>query len=622
MAQVNGFYGHIRRNDTRSIVMFAGFLLACQLIGLAILVGPLILFDDAYDPVTNFTGYLRKYGLIVLGLSTVLFFVRLFLHVRNVRNSVHFRLISVQEEPRLYKIIEMQAIAAGISMPGVGIIENDARNAFACGMSEKSAVVVVTRGLLWALDDEELEAVVAHEITHIVNGDIRLMAVANVMLSTLFLLKKNNPIRIEDGKQIFLIIVMPPMLILFLLSGIVTSVAMTIGKLSRLLIASSREFIADAEAVRMTKNPAALISALQKIGGYSTIVDLDETIDAMMIDGAVEGAYASHPTIAERIAVLSKHAGAMVTGPRTRKDTRNSLKDFGIASDGTFGQARPAVQMTTVASKKLLIDRVNVGSGENAFGLSQKMRTYVLLAVAGVALFSYWNVKSFESTALNLNGLRSDINKPFKNPGFQNLSDIGSEPGKLNFWASQYNLGKQLGRMDAQKARCFSARGYSVGDRGRHEFTLPDTQLVTDYFIADRMPSDVKVEKYAALRFKSHREVKNANSPADLDKALTRYISQRESLLVILHRFFGEEGLQWMLAEYQSDRDRNIVSQIRKRLQEGAVLGKTKRDRGEVALLVKNSKDFIPCYYRAGLEQEKRQLKPVKQSASGLRQSL
>lgn len=88
---------------------------------------------------------------------------------------------------------------------------------------------------------------------------------------------------------------------LYLFDGFVTSLGMTLAKLSRLLIASSREFIADAEAVRMTKNPAALISALKRIDGRSEINGLDQSVDTMMIDGAVDGGYATHPTIADRM---------------------------------------------------------------------------------------------------------------------------------------------------------------------------------------------------------------------------------------------------------------------------------------------------------------------------------
>ncbi|RAI25928.1 M48 family metalloprotease, partial [Rhodoplanes serenus] len=93
----------------------------------------------------------------------------------------NFTLVDRRAQPRLVSIVERLAITAGVPVPRVALIETEARNAFACGIDADSAVVVATRGLVEALDDDELAAVVAHEITHIKNGDICLMAAANVL---------------------------------------------------------------------------------------------------------------------------------------------------------------------------------------------------------------------------------------------------------------------------------------------------------------------------------------------------------------------------------------------------------------------------------------------------------
>src|SRR4029077_9101929 len=92
--------------------------------------------------------------------------------------------------------------------------------------------------------------------------------------------------------------------------------------LARLLIASAREYIADAEAARLTQNPAALVSALRRIEGRSAIPDLAAGQDAMMIDGAHEGAFATHPTIAERVAAIISVTGSMALTAPARRDTR------------------------------------------------------------------------------------------------------------------------------------------------------------------------------------------------------------------------------------------------------------------------------------------------------------
>ena len=100
-----------------------------------------------------------------------------------------FRFVDDQDEPRLCRIVEPLIIAAGLPTPYVGVIDTPALNAFACGIRQKDAVLVFTRGLIDGLDDDELAAVAAHEIVHIKNGDIRLIAATNVCLDTLNLLQ-------------------------------------------------------------------------------------------------------------------------------------------------------------------------------------------------------------------------------------------------------------------------------------------------------------------------------------------------------------------------------------------------------------------------------------------------
>ena len=207
------------------------------------------------------------------------------------------------------------------------MIDSPALNAFACGIRQKDAVLVFTRGLIDGLDDEELAAVAAHEITHIVNGDIRMIAATNVCLDTLKLLQhRRNPKRVNRLSEALslplLALALPLMVVLVLVVCFLRRLAVDGSHLARLLIASAREFIADAEAVRLTQNPAALVSALRHIEGRSAIPGLVAGQDAMMIDGAHEGAYATHPTIAERVAAIIAVTGSMALIAPARRDTR------------------------------------------------------------------------------------------------------------------------------------------------------------------------------------------------------------------------------------------------------------------------------------------------------------
>ena len=115
---------------------------------------------------------------------------------------------------------------------------------------------------------------------------------------------------------------LPMMVVLVLVISFLRRLAVDGSHLARLLIASAREFIADAEAVRLTQNPATLVSALRRIDGKSFIPDLAAGQDAMMIDGAHEGAFATHPLIAERVKTIVSVTGSMALIAPARRDTR------------------------------------------------------------------------------------------------------------------------------------------------------------------------------------------------------------------------------------------------------------------------------------------------------------
>src|SRR4051812_2427187 len=189
--RVNGLYGHVRSNDVRSLALFAGFVAAFHLLAMLGLVVPLAMFDPAHAPFYGWTGYLIRWVPVVTVIGALLFAAQMAWHVRTVRRRTDFRFVDDHDEPRLCRIVEPLAIAAGLPTPYVAVIHSPALNAFACGIRRNDAVLVFTRGLIDGLDDDELAAVAAHEIVHIVNGDIRLIAATNVWLDTLKLLRRD-----------------------------------------------------------------------------------------------------------------------------------------------------------------------------------------------------------------------------------------------------------------------------------------------------------------------------------------------------------------------------------------------------------------------------------------------
>src|SRR3954447_22514642 len=141
MLRVNGFYGHVRRNDLRSLAMFAGFVIAFQIVAAVVLFLPLLVVDSLHSPLFPL-GYAGRYVPIVAVLSTAFFLLRFSQHVASVRANVDFTYVNRRSDPRLVNLVERLAISVGLPAPKVGVIESSARNAFACGLSATSAVVV------------------------------------------------------------------------------------------------------------------------------------------------------------------------------------------------------------------------------------------------------------------------------------------------------------------------------------------------------------------------------------------------------------------------------------------------------------------------------------------------
>ncbi len=513
MLRVNGFYGHVKRNDLRSAAMFAGFLVAFQLVAAVALFLPLFLLDPRHAPfVFGFSGYLERYAPLVLAAGGAMFLLRFSRHVASVRATVAFAYVDRRTHPRLVDAVETQAIAAGLPFPKVGLIDGPARNAFACGLSARSAVVVATRGLVEALDDDELAAVVAHEIAHIKNGDIRLMAAANVLMDNLEWLRRRNPLRVAGYGRALLAVLVPPFLLLCLLAGVVTAAAFTLARVSRLLISSSREFVADAEAVRATHNPAALISALRRIEGRSAVEGIGPQADAMMIDGAVEGAFASHPPIAERIAVLERLSGAMAHVPLARKDTRPA--DQATARrGGASGREGAPGPGTAPAPARSLIGRVNAGPRESILGLTPGVRRAMFLGFAGLAAFQVWTVARFTSVQSDR---RAEATRaaPGSAPGLGIRMD-DAVAARMSF--------QRLAATDPVSARCFSTKAYRVGDRGLHRLHPPDPGLVEAFGAGeDGGSSDIKLERYLGLRLRSARADRSLRPAAPGARTSTR----------------------------------------------------------------------------------------------------
>lgn len=252
---------------------------------------------------------------LILAVIGIWFMIAWAFHTRMVRSLAHSHPVTRLEEPELYNLLENLCIGQGLAMPRLEIIETHARNAFASGISDKTYTVTLTRGLMNSLTKDELEGVLAHELSHILHGDVRLLIItiiftgmvgfaAQMVWSSLrhgFVYSGNN--RKNGGGALIMLGIL-----------VVLGIGYLATLLMRFALSRRREFMADAGAVHMTKNPEGLMRALLRIAGKDKIPAAPADIALMCIENRVPflGMFATHPPIERRIAVISQMTGAAV----------------------------------------------------------------------------------------------------------------------------------------------------------------------------------------------------------------------------------------------------------------------------------------------------------------------
>jgi heat shock protein HtpX len=323
-----GSYGlrtHIWNNRLKSLILLAGFPLLLVLIVFAF-----ALVISAFDNPDVSTGFANAVELLpslvplALGAAALWFVIAFFAHQRIIDGVTGARRIERSENPRLWNLLENLCISRGITMPALRIVDTDALNAFASGVREEHYSVTITRGLVEALDDAELEAVLAHELTHIRNRDVQLLVISAVFVGVITLVgdllvrsprmlmyggMRRTRVRMgggdgrgRGGGAIVLIAVAVAIFILARLLAIAL----------RLALSRKREFLADAGAVELTKNPDAMIAALRKVEGRSEM-RAPSQVQELFLDHprgvGLAGLFATHPSIDDRVEALVAHAG-------------------------------------------------------------------------------------------------------------------------------------------------------------------------------------------------------------------------------------------------------------------------------------------------------------------------
>ena len=254
---------------------------------------------------------------ILIGFVFISAFVQFFFSDKIVQRTMQVMLVDEDEEPKLYAMVRRLATEADLPMPKIGIIQHRAManipNAFATGRSPRNAVIAVTPKIRAILTDEELEAVLAHEMSHVKNHDMLTMTIgsfavmiASMILQNQFILALFGNRDSENGGGI----------LIFIAAMIVTFIVYIVGTIVTMAISRYREFSADRGSAYLTRNPDSLISALKKIssGVNAASPDAKRAVsgtNSFFIIPAISGEsvmelFSTHPPLEKRIANLEK----------------------------------------------------------------------------------------------------------------------------------------------------------------------------------------------------------------------------------------------------------------------------------------------------------------------------
>ena len=322
-----GLYTHIASNKTRSVLLLAGlFVLVYVMVFAGALVGEV--FADGGRAVSDYFHLALRDLIVALPVATIgaaiWIVIAYFFHQSIIDAVTGGHEVTRQEEPRLYNLLENLCISRGIPMPKLKIMQSESLNAFASGLNRRQYAITVTTGLLDALDDHEIEAVLGHELTHIRNGDVQLMVIAVVIAGVVgffaelfFRIYFNSGVRFsgrssngdrKGGGAILVII----------LAAALLALAWLLSQVVRFALSRSREFLADAGSVELTKNPDAMIWALRKIEGRGELPRATSAIMEMCVDNPRRGfadLFATHPSVEARVRALVQYAGGHDPGP-------------------------------------------------------------------------------------------------------------------------------------------------------------------------------------------------------------------------------------------------------------------------------------------------------------------
>lgn len=315
-----GLQQQITSNKQKSILLLLAFPL------LVLIMVFTFLFIINYDPdfpmsiESAWEQFLQSIPLVLVAVG-IWFVIAYFSNAAIINATAGSHTLSRKENMRVYNLTENLCMSIGMKMPMLRVVESSALNAFASGINDKTYTVTLTRGIIDTLEDDELEGVIAHELMHIRNHDVRLLIVSIIFVGIFSFImqiayrsilfggatrRKNNNDK-GGGAAVMLIILALAALAYFL------------SFLFKLSLSRRREYMADSGAVEMTRNPEGLARALEKISGRSHVEEIKSgDLQQMYIEnkpnnsesmgflGGLGGLFSTHPPIEKRIDFLRR----------------------------------------------------------------------------------------------------------------------------------------------------------------------------------------------------------------------------------------------------------------------------------------------------------------------------
>lgn len=299
-----GIQTQINRNNRNTTLLLAAFPL------LLLAMVYVFLYVTTRDKTMVNTAFAQTIPFVLLGVG-IWFGIAYFAHASMIQMATGAHPLERRDNMRVYNLVENLCISQGMQLPKIYVIEDDSLNAYASGINEKTYTVTLSRGIIAKLDDAELEGVIAHELSHIRNRDVRLLIISIVFVGIFAFLSQiamrtfffsGGRRRDKDNGLIIIAAIA------------ITAVAYFVSLLLRFGISRRREYMADAGAAEMTRNPQALASALRKISNDPYIEAVrNEDVAQLFIDHpspekkggfSLHQLFATHPPIEKRIQVL------------------------------------------------------------------------------------------------------------------------------------------------------------------------------------------------------------------------------------------------------------------------------------------------------------------------------